>query len=282
MLPEDTKHPGRDKWHIIQQWDAWNVFKCHTVHLEDESMRNILIVLIDSTPDLFAAEIRYHRSCWKKYIPRKSDDLTDQQFHLNYIHPSEVKQKFFQHVRSVIFEQHKFRTLQSLLNDYTRMLNNFGFTTTVKSSTLQSMLKDEFHGKIGFHDRLQKNRSSLVFDLSAGGSYVEAALNCCGISDEDIFEAAAQRLKAKLAKGSKLPWPRHVDQIVEKEEQQQVLMHFLKKLRKSQRYTADDQCEDPSLITLASVLESFISGTRTSFQVQLSVTMHADEEQGNC
>jgi hypothetical protein len=48
------------------------------------------------------------------------------------------------------------------------MLKNFGFTSIVKSLTLKSMLQDE--GKIGFHDYLQKNKSSLVFDLSAGGS----------------------------------------------------------------------------------------------------------------
>jgi hypothetical protein len=98
MQPEDKKHPGRNKWHIIQQWDAWNMFKGHTVHINDESLRRRLISVIDSTPDPFAAEIRYHRPCWLHYISRKSDDLTDQDLHLTCIHHSEVKQKFFKHV----------------------------------------------------------------------------------------------------------------------------------------------------------------------------------------
>ena len=233
MKPEDKKYPRRNKRHIIQQWKTCNIFKAHTIYLEDESLRNWLISLQDSTPDPFASEIRYHRSCWLKYIPRKSDDLTDHQLHLTCIHPSEVKQKFFQHVLTVIFEQHEFQTLPSLLHDYTSMMNNCGFASNEKSSTLKSMLIDDFQGKIGFHDCLQKNQSSLVFDQSAGGSCVEAALQCCGISDEDFFEATTRRLKPRLSDGPKLPWPPHVDQlVVEQEAQQQVLIQFLKKLGK--------------------------------------------------
>jgi hypothetical protein len=81
------------------------------------------------------------------------------------------------------------------------MMKNFGFTSSVKSSTLKSMLQDEFPGKIG------------------PGS----------VSEE---------------------------------------------VGKHQRSASDDRCDDPSLVALASVLKSYMSGIRTPFQVKLSVTMH--------
>ena len=33
MKPKDEKHPSRDKWHIMQQLDAWYAFRCHTLYL---------------------------------------------------------------------------------------------------------------------------------------------------------------------------------------------------------------------------------------------------------
>ena len=68
MKPEDTKHPGRDRWCLIQCDDAWHTFRNHTVYLEDAAMRDHILTVIANTTDPFAAEIRYHRSCWKKYI----------------------------------------------------------------------------------------------------------------------------------------------------------------------------------------------------------------------
>ena len=63
MKPEDLKHRGRDKWHIMQELDAWFTFKCHTVSLEDLHMEERLLKFVDATPDLFAVKIRFHRSC---------------------------------------------------------------------------------------------------------------------------------------------------------------------------------------------------------------------------
>ena len=68
MKPEDTKHPGRDRWCFLQQMDAWHTFKDHTVYLEDASMRDRILTVIANTRDPFAVEIRYHPSCWKKFI----------------------------------------------------------------------------------------------------------------------------------------------------------------------------------------------------------------------
>ena len=68
MKPEDTKHPGRGRWCLLQQVDAWHTFKNHTMYLEDTSMCDRILTVIANTIDPFAVEIRCHRSCWKKFI----------------------------------------------------------------------------------------------------------------------------------------------------------------------------------------------------------------------
>ena len=114
----------------MEKRDAWNVFKVHTMYLEDNDMRNRTLAVIDSTPDPFACEIRYHYSCLKKYIHTWQQN--DSWLHIQQVRLSEVKQLFFQHIREVIFEQNELRTLQGLLSDYKSLLSNFGFGSDEK------------------------------------------------------------------------------------------------------------------------------------------------------
>ena len=76
----------------------------------------------------------------------------------------------------VIFDNHELHTLQGLLIDYKRIISNFGHDSVVKSSYLKKILVKEFGEGIGFHERLPKNVSEVVFDAAAGGTYMEAAL----------------------------------------------------------------------------------------------------------
>lgn len=69
MKPEDERHPERTgKWLLISYLPAWNVFKSHTVVLQDDEMRDRINRLIDSVTDPFSTEIRYHHKCWLKYV----------------------------------------------------------------------------------------------------------------------------------------------------------------------------------------------------------------------
>jgi len=83
MRPEDKKHPGRklNTLYLLNQEKAWNVFKQHTVLLDDMDMRDRILKLIDATPDPFAAEIRYHHHCWLKYIT--NNKINDERHELN-------------------------------------------------------------------------------------------------------------------------------------------------------------------------------------------------------
>ena len=49
---------------------AWNVFRSHTVVLQDDAMKDRINCLIDSISDPFSTEIRYHHKCWLKYVGR--------------------------------------------------------------------------------------------------------------------------------------------------------------------------------------------------------------------
>ena len=98
MKPDDSKHGN--KLSSIQQWKAFNTFKCHTLHLEDEEMRDRILKVIDSTPDPFAAETRYHRKCWGAYIKpsyKESESFGDQ-MHVQNVRLAEVKEMFFKHI----------------------------------------------------------------------------------------------------------------------------------------------------------------------------------------
>ena len=136
MKATAEKHPTRDKWHVMQTMDAWYAFKAHmTVYLEEDSdMRDRILALIDAVRDPFAVDIRYHRSCWRKYVlTGRQDDA--EKLHVQDVCQSEIKQLFFQHVRSVVFQQHELTTSQSLLADYNTLLRKFDFELVGTKST---------------------------------------------------------------------------------------------------------------------------------------------------
>ncbi len=159
------------------------------VALEDRKMRDRINCLIDSAADQpYALEIRYHHKCWLKYVRKfqkmSEDDKLPQMQNITY---REVQTMFFDHTRKIIFVEHELRSLQSLLRDYCLIISQFGFPTSgVRSSFIKEILRREFKERIGFHFRPERNHSELVYDVSGGGSYVEAALSSVGISTEQL------------------------------------------------------------------------------------------------
>ena len=91
IKPQDRKNSN--PLCIIQQGNAWNTFKSHTIYLQDaQNMRDRIVTLIDTTPDPFATEIRYHRSCWKKHTkPCYNSSLDDNQIHLQEVRLTKVQ-----------------------------------------------------------------------------------------------------------------------------------------------------------------------------------------------
>ena len=108
-------------------------------------------MLIASIPDCetaFGWEIRYHRGCWKQYIPDSQYLIEEVTQHLQDINLREAQAIFFNHVRKVIFGEHEFRTLRSLLEDYQRIILNHGHDAKVKSELCEG---NSYKGISGGH-----------------------------------------------------------------------------------------------------------------------------------
>ncbi|KAG0710220.1 hypothetical protein GWK47_002572 [Chionoecetes opilio] len=152
------------------------------------------------------------------------------------------------------------------------MLRNFGMNVgVVKSCTIKTMIQEEFHDRIGFHERYQKNHSALVYDTYAGGSYAEAAINCWGVTDDQLISTVAQRINAHASQAQVMSWPPHVDELVDEEDSDELLYKFVTLLKKPK--AGEDQ-KDPAVLALTSLLTSYITGKRTSFKVKLAITLH--------
>ena len=137
MKPEDTKHPGRDRWCLLQQMDAWHTFKNHTMYLEDASMCDRILTVIANTTDPFAVEIRYHRSCWKKFISPiyHEDNNSMPNIHLqSYVRLAEVRQLFLKYVHKVILDLNGPRTCKDC---YWTAITYY--TTSVMTKVVQSL-----------------------------------------------------------------------------------------------------------------------------------------------
>ncbi len=195
MKPDNKKNTG-DTFQQIQQLKAWVRFKEHTVFLKEEQMRDRILAVIAATPDPFATEIYYHRSCWKKHVRPTYEVNESTSIQVQNVRITEVSEMFFQHVRKVILEMNEPRTLQGLLLDYRNIVDNFGFSTEgIKTSKIKKMLADQFSNQLGFHDRYHKNQSTLVYDVREGGTFIEAAINSWGVSNMQLLNAAARRLR---------------------------------------------------------------------------------------
>ena len=87
----------------INQVSTWRTFKQHMVLLEDDTMRNRITCLVDSTTDLFASNILYPPPCWLKYVTNSINinaNIRQQNVSLN-----EERTLFFKHVDEVLFKE---------------------------------------------------------------------------------------------------------------------------------------------------------------------------------
>ena len=206
----------------------------HTVYLEDGAVRHKILAVIDAVNDLFASEIMYHRSCWKKYIRPlcDSEECDDSRLHLQNVRFVEVHHMIFQHIRSSVLQMHEPRTLQGLLQDYNNLMRNYSFDVlSIKTSRIKQLLKEQFGNKLGFHDRYHKNQSTIVYDTTARGSYIEAAINFWVVSDEQLINSVARCLKEKLSKEDIMKWPPAEQELENHEEPHIFLRQFLTWLR---------------------------------------------------
>ena len=161
--------------------------------------------------------------------------------------------------------------MQGLLPDY----NNFGDDESgTKSITIKQMIEKESKTKIGFHDHFVKNTSTIVYNASASGSYIEAAINSWGVSDEQLLNTVARRLKEKLKGDASIDWPPHVEELEQDEGPNYLLRKLLTWLKNLAANDFSESCLDPEVVALSSLLFSFITGKHIPLKIKLSMTVH--------
>ena len=182
----------------------------------------------------------------------------------------EAQTMFFDHVRAVIFKEHELRSLQSLLRDYNAIISRYGFPISgVKSSYINDILTREFEGKIGFHTRLHRNESDLVYDTSGDGSYIEAALFSIGVSSEQLVLNVAERIRNDVKSTKVLPWPPRIEELGEEEELSPLMLQLLSALRGNNRKDVS-----ASTISLSSLLTQYIIKRPTITAINATITLH--------
>ncbi|KAK1879203.1 U3 small nucleolar RNA-associated protein 10 [Dissostichus eleginoides] len=209
--------------------------------------------------------------CWFKYVrnyQRMSED--DKLPHMHNVTLREAQTIFFDNIRTVIFDEHELRSLQSLLRDYSSIVSRYGFPTSgVKSSYIKDILTREFKDKIGFHSRPQRNQSDLVYDTSGSGSYVEAAISSIGVSSEQLVQNVAARLRDDVKSIKLVPWPPRVEELEEEEELPPLVLQLLSALQGKHGVDLS-----PSTLSLTSLITQYIIKRPTTTAINATVTLH--------
>ena len=110
------------------------------------------------------------------------------------------------------------------------------------------MIEKEFKNKIGLHDSFVKNISTIVYNASAGGSYIEAAINSWGVSDEQLINTVARRLKEKLTGDASIDWPPHVEELEQDERPNDLLRKLLTWLKNPAANDLSESCLDREVV----------------------------------
>ena len=107
----------------------------------------------------------------------------------------EVDAVFIDNVQRTICQPNEPRTLKGLLNAYHNFLFDLrGEEKVYKTSYIKTLISEEFKDQIIFHNRYQKNESTLVFSSCGEGSFLESALNSWGLSIEDLLHNVARQV----------------------------------------------------------------------------------------
>ena len=202
---------------------------------------------------------------WRKYIRSTSDDYNSIPY--QNVQRLEIDQLMFIHVRKVIFQDNEPRTLKGLFDD---LLSNHNFPKCKRTSTLKSILEKEFGDTIGFHNRFQKNQSCIVYDVSKGGGYIEAAINPWGISDDDLLRNVASRLRNKTKHFANLTWPSHPKHLDNPPDMPEELLKFLIGLQHPSRKPEECSMNNPLIVALGDLILAYIVNKRTTFQLNMT------------
>ena len=177
----------------------------------------------------------------------------------------QIYQLMFIHVGKVIFQGNEPRTLKRIFDNYNHLLSNHSFPKCERTSKLKSILEKEFGDAIGFHNRFQKNQSSIIYNVSKGGSYIEAAINAWIISDNDLLHNVARRLRNKTKRFTNFTWsphPKHLNNLPDMPEK---LLKFLVRLKYRTCKPGECPMNNSQIVALGDLLLTYIVYKQMTF-----------------
>ena len=140
-------------------------------------------------------------------------------------------------------------------------------------TTVKEMLQEEFGNTIGFHERIHKNKSIIVYNKADCGTFIDAALHSFGISGQQLICNVAKHLHEKYRYSNNMEWPPYVSQLKDEGNLESVnlLVKLISWMKDPSRKTFEN---DPNVSALCDLLLSLINGKRTLFKTQLAITIH--------
>ena len=250
----------------INEDKFWRKFKASVLYVEDPDVKLRLQTCVDSTPNPFSTEIWYHGSC-RKEAQSKSNERN-----LQNVTEKDVEQNFMNYVSDTIVADEEPKTLKSLCNDFKVRLENFGFFRNIKSDRLKELLIHNFGGRIGFHSRVQRNQSDIVYSRNKGKTYFEAILNGSEVTDAELFHIAANRLRESLKKEARnrMVWPPTVNTLCTEQRTETVVSKFLRTLSNINEGSKNDS----KIMFLSECIESLVTKEKTRLETVFAITLH--------
>jgi len=92
-----------------------------------------------------------------------------------------------------------------------------------------------------------------------------------GISNDQLVMNVALRLKEQVMRTNTIPWLPHIPELERKEELSEHLLKLITWLKHPDRSAVD---ESPPVRSIASIITSYVTGKRTTFEINLSVLLH--------
>ena len=203
----------RRTFYKISEIKSWLKFKASAMHLTDSNMRIRIQKFIDTTTDPFATEAWYHDNCRKKYAGPTYGN-SDKNSNLQNVNGKEVEQRFLSYISKTVFEEKEPKTLKSLCKWYQDFLLNFGYYKLIKSDRMKELLLLHFGEKIRVHQRIQKNKSEIVYSTENNSKCYEAVINGSEITNEELFKIVEKRMRENIrSKFNAITWPHAVNEL---------------------------------------------------------------------
>ena len=145
------------------------------------------------------------------------------------------------------------------------MMENYNFPAVNRTATIKDMLQQEFGKSIGFHNRSNKNESTIVYDVSKGGSFIESAINFWGISIDSMLKHIAKYMRENFRNKEIMTWPPSTADLDTDSSIPEEMLKFLIWLDEPSATTFE--FHDPRVVSIGDILLSYITNKRTKFQV---------------